>query len=104
MGRTNPTFRDFLEQYEDEWAAYRRGLRRQHKPHFDRLFERARQHADAAGYMNAADPEIAMLLSVLLAQEGEIHRLRRRIEAVESEGDSDGATRDELDAAPDDAA
>jgi hypothetical protein len=80
MGRTNPTFRDFLDSYEDDWSAYRRGLRHQHKPHFDRLFERARQHADAAGYMNATDPEIAFLVSVLLAQEIELRELRQRLD------------------------
>ena len=91
MGRTNPTFRDFLDRYEDDWSAYRRGLRRRYKPHFDRLFDRAREHADAAGYMNAADPERAFVLSVLLAQEVEIRRLRRRLDAAtESDGD-DGA-------------
>lgn len=85
MGRTNPTFRDFLDRYEDDWSAYRRGLRRQYKPDFDRLFERARRHADAAGYMNAADPEIAFLVSVLLAQEVEIRELRERLKSAESD-------------------
>ena len=79
MGRTNPTFRDFLDGYEDEWSPYRRGLRRRYKPHFDRLFERARGHADAAGYMNAADPKIAFLVSVLLAQEVELRELREQL-------------------------
>ncbi|NHN58684.1 MULTISPECIES: hypothetical protein [Halorussus] len=80
MGRTNPTFRDFLDRYEDDWTAYRRGLRRRHKPHFDRLFERARRHADAASYMNATDPEIAFLVSVVLAQEVELRELRDRVD------------------------
>jgi transposase len=84
VGRTNPTFRDFLDRYEDDWSAYRRGLRRQHKPDFDRLFERARQHADAGGYMNAADPEIAFLVSVLLAQAVELRELRERLADGES--------------------
>lgn len=82
MGRTNPTFRDFLDKYEDEWSSYRRGLRRRYKSHFDRLFERARGHADAAGYMNAADPEIAFLVSVLLAQEVELRELREELRDV----------------------
>lgn len=80
VGRTNPTFRDFLERYEDQWSAYRRGLRRQYKADFDRLFEHARQHADAAGYANATDPEVAFLVSVLLAQEVELRKLRERLD------------------------
>jgi hypothetical protein len=89
VGRTNPTFRDFLDRYEDDWSAYRRGLRRRHKPDFDRLFERARRHADAAGYMNAADPETAFLVSVLLAQEVELRELRERLDGEGSDDHRD---------------
>ena len=90
MGRTNPTFRDFLDRYEDDWSAYRRGLRRRYQSDFDRLFERARKHADAAGYMNAADPETAFLVSVLLAQEVELRELRERLDEGESDDHRDG--------------
>lgn len=75
MGRTNPTYRDFLDAYEDRWQKYRRGLRSQYQADFDRLFERAHQHADAAGYMNANDPEITVLFSMLLAHEILLHDL-----------------------------
>jgi len=86
MGRTNPTYRDFLGRLEDDWAPFRRGLRRRDQRDFDRLFERARGHADAAGYANGTDPQFAFLLSVLLAQERELRELRER---VEREGDGD---------------
>ena len=103
VGRTNPTFRDFLQRYEGEWSPYRRGLRRRYKPHFDRLFERARGHADAAGYMNAADPEIAFLVSVLLAQEVELRELREEVHELrdESHDESRDESHDELREHPD---
>ncbi|WP_459193860.1 hypothetical protein [Halosimplex sp. J119] len=85
MGRTNPTYRDFLGRLEDDWRPFRRGLRRRYQDDFDRLFERARNHADAAGYANGADPEFAFLLSVLLAQEHELRQLRERVDEDESD-------------------
>lgn len=83
MGRTNPTYRDFLDEYEQRWQKYRRGLRRQYQPEFDRLFEHARQHADAAGYMNATDPEVAVLMSMLLAHELVLADLTAALERLE---------------------
>jgi hypothetical protein len=80
MGRTNPTYRDWLRAFEERYGAYRRGLRRRDQPAFDRLFAQAADHADAAGLANDTDPEVAALLSMLLAHE-------RRI--AELEGDDD---------------
>jgi hypothetical protein len=76
MGRTNPTYRDYLQRLEDDCQPFRRGLRREYKPDFDRLFDRARTHADAAGYHNGSDPDLAVLLSILLAHEHEIQQLQ----------------------------
>ncbi|WP_123533944.1 hypothetical protein [Halosimplex salinum] len=93
MGRTNPTYRDFLRRLEDDWRSFRRGLRRRSQSDFDRLFERARDHADAAGYANGTDPEFAFLLSVLVAQERELRELRERVDAVETDrGDGGDAS------------
>lgn len=87
MGRTNPTYRDWLQRTEQRWQPFRRALRRRAKGDFDRLFERAGSHADAAGYLNAVDPEHVLLLSMLLAQEREIQQLLARVETLESRGD-----------------
>lgn len=83
MGRTNPTYRDRLRALEESWGDFRRALRAEEKAHFDRLFEHARAHADAAGYQNATDPVIPMLVSVLLAQEREVAELRERVDELE---------------------
>jgi hypothetical protein len=80
MGRTNPTLRDRLDRLERDWQPFRRALRRRHRADFDRLFERARGHADAAGQQNPPDAWRAFVLAVLLAQERELRRLRAESE------------------------
>jgi hypothetical protein len=80
MGRTNPTYRDFLDRFAEQHQSFRRGLRREYTADFDRLFDHARAHADAAGYHNATDPEVAVLLSILLAHEHELRQLRPRLD------------------------
>lgn len=93
MGRTNPTYRGFLDGYEAEFDDYRRALRRRHQADFDRLFDGARAFADAAGYANHLDRDVLVLLSMLLAHEerlreqaDEIAQLRAAVEAAD-EGD-----------------
>jgi hypothetical protein len=83
MGRTNPTLRDRLDRLEHDWRPFRRALRRRHRGDFDRLFERARGHADAAGQQNPPDVWRAFVLATLLAQERELRELR---EAIDDEG------------------
>lgn len=78
MGRTNPTFRDALRAIEDRWADFRRALRRRDQPRFDRLFEYAREHADAGGLLNHERPTLPVLVSIDLEQE-------RRLDAHEEQ-------------------
>lgn len=85
MGRTNPTYRDFLDGYEREFGDYRRALRRQHQDDFERLFAGARKFADAAGYANHRDRDALVVVSMLLAHE-EQHRDRAK-EVVELEAE-----------------
>lgn len=101
MGRTNPTYRDVIRQLEDEWSTMRRALRREYQADFDRLFDRARGYADAAGYANPPDPERAFLLSLLLAHEAEVRRLHDRIDELERDeaggADADGTAQESAD-------
>ncbi|SEH12748.1 hypothetical protein SAMN04487967_0946 [Natronorubrum sediminis] len=97
MGRTNPTYRDSLRALESEWGPMRRALRREYQLDFDRLFDRGRTFADAAGHANPMDPERAFVLSLLLAHEVEIRRLRGELEEMEeriSGSKSDGQVPD----------
>ncbi|SEN32141.1 hypothetical protein SAMN05216388_1002309 [Halorientalis persicus] len=90
MGRTNPTFRDRLERLRADWSDYRRALRRRDEPHFDRLFEHARAHADACGYLNHDSPIVPVLLSVALEQQATIAALEERVAALEAAEDDSG--------------
>ena len=82
MGRTNPTYRDQLSTIENDWRAFRRVLRRQDKPRFDRLFVYARNHADAAGNLNPADPLAPVWMAIALEQERRIAELEAQVESL----------------------
>jgi len=72
--------RDRLDRLESEWQPFRRSLRYRHQDDFDRLFERARSHADAASQQNPRDAWRAFVVGVLLAQGRELRRLREQSE------------------------
>ncbi len=76
MGRTVPTYRLHLESILDDWMDYRRALREKDREAFDRLLNKARQHASAASYSAHLDPTILAILSVLLEMEKEIENER----------------------------
>ena len=83
MGRTNPTFRDLLGQYREDWQPFRRGLRAEHKSAFDALFADAEAHADAAGHLNAREPMHPILVAMLLAQKRQLRALEDRVAELE---------------------
>jgi hypothetical protein len=84
MGRTNPTYRDALRAIEERWADFRRALRRRDQPHFDQLFEYAREHADASGLLNHQNPLVPTLFSIDLEQEARLDTHEERIEELEA--------------------
>lgn len=87
MGRTAPTYRYLIEQVFAEWGPYRRALRSVDRATFDRMVNHAREHASAGSNLADLDPTVPILLSVLLAHEAELVRLRRALEAA---GGGDG--------------
>lgn len=89
MGRTNPTYRDTLQALQNRWGDFERALRRRDQPHFERLFEYARRHADAGGYQNHDEPLFPVVLSVLLEQEKQMQQLEARLEELESASKDD---------------
>jgi predicted CopG family antitoxin len=72
MGRTVPTYRLHLESILNDWMDYRRALREKDREVFDRLLNKARQHASAASYAAHLDPTDLAFLSILLETEKEI--------------------------------
>ena len=88
MGRTAPTYRMLLERVLSEWGPYRRALRASDQATFDRMVNHAREYASAGSNLADLDPTTPILLSVLLAHEAELVRLRRALEEARSvEGD-----------------
>ncbi|WP_327051997.1 hypothetical protein [Halomicrococcus gelatinilyticus] len=85
MGRTDPTYRDVLSAMESRWSDYRRALRRGDRAAFDRLFEHARAHADAAGVQNHQRVEVTVLVSVALEQQKRLDDLEERVDHLEDD-------------------
>jgi hypothetical protein len=92
MGRTNPTYRDSIRGLEEQWQLYRRALRRDDQPHFDRLFEHGRAHADASSYLNHRLAELPLLVSILLEHERRLCELEQRLGELKSPGEATNGT------------
>lgn len=100
MGRTNPTYRDVLLAIEERWTDLRRALRRRDQPHFDQLFEYAREHAGASGVLNHHIPLLPALFSIDLEQEARLDAHEERLadlEAALAADDDEAASLDEFD-------
>ncbi len=69
MGRTVLPFSQVLEREYSEWKKFRRALRREDQEAFDRLFERAKLHVQAAAYTSHPWPLESILLSICLEHE-----------------------------------
>src|SRR5882724_1377569 len=76
MGRTVPTFVQLIQEAAEHWKKFRRALRRENQPHFDRLFTRMHCYTQAATYQANNNPMEAILLSIALDQE-------KRLDAIE---------------------
>ncbi|HLE54960.1 MAG TPA: hypothetical protein VI999_06965 [Thermoplasmata archaeon] len=94
MGRTVPTYRLHLESILNDWTDYRRALREKDREAFDRLLNKARQHASAASYAAHLDPTDLAFLSILLEIEKDLERIKdphsRTGGSSREEGNPDG--------------
>ena len=77
MGRTVPTFVQLIQQAVERWKKFRRALRREDQPHFDRLFVRVRCYTQAATYQCHDNPMEAILLSIALDQEKRLYAIEK---------------------------
>jgi hypothetical protein len=85
MGRTVPTMTQMVQAEEESWAPFRRALRAEDRPAFDRLFAAARHFAAVASYAARPVPFEAILLSMLLEAMKAIHRLEIEIAALRAD-------------------
>ncbi|MGC9445105.1 MAG: hypothetical protein ACP5E9_09310 [Candidatus Methanospirareceae archaeon] len=83
MGRTVPTYRTVLEALIKDWENFRKALRKEDREAFDRLMDKARGLASAAGYDPRTDPMESVFMSILVGLEKEIAELRSKIEELE---------------------
>jgi hypothetical protein len=80
MGRTVPTFVQLIQQAAERWKKFRRALRREDQPHFDRLFVRVRCYTQAATYQCHDNPMEAILLSIALDQEKRVYAIEKALQ------------------------
>jgi hypothetical protein len=85
LGRTAPTYRYLIDQVFAEWGAFRRALRTVDRRTYDAMLNHARERASAGSNLADLDPTTPILLSILLAHEDELVRLRRAVEALQAE-------------------
>jgi hypothetical protein len=85
MGRTVPTFVQLIQNAALHWTKFRRALRREDQPFFDRLFHRARCYTQAATYQCHDNPMEAILLSIALDQEKRVDALERALHIQKEE-------------------
>ncbi|HOE53040.1 MAG TPA: hypothetical protein PKO24_05350 [Methanomassiliicoccales archaeon] len=78
MGRTVPTYRMASESLFQSWSDFRRALPQEDRAAFDRLSDKVRMHASACTVAAFLDPLEGALLSILLEQEKELERLRKK--------------------------
>jgi hypothetical protein len=79
MGRTVLPFSQVLEREYEEWKKFRRALRREDQEAFDRLFDRARLHTQAAADLSHPWPLESILLSICLEHEKLIAELAEKL-------------------------
>jgi DNA repair ATPase RecN len=83
LGRTVPTYRTVLEGRISDWQSFRKALRKEDQLAFDRLMDKARGLASAAGYDPRLDPMESVFMSILVELEKEIAELRKKVEELE---------------------
>ncbi len=76
MGRTIPTFTNYLESELGSWSAFRRALTKEDREAFDQLFRYAKGHVAEASCATRPIPFDALVMTILLEQQKEIARLK----------------------------
>lgn len=82
MGRTIPTYREKISDWEDEYTDYYRALRHERQLAFDDLVKHVNRHSMAGGARNHHTPEFAHLVSICVGQQHEIRRLRDQVDEL----------------------
>jgi len=85
MGRTAPTYGLVVALLASAVGGpFRRARRAADRATFDAMLNHAREYASAGSNLAALDPVVPVLLSVLLAHEAELARLRRALAVAQA--------------------
>ena len=85
MEKTDLPFNQILEQEIQEWKKFRRALRKDDQQFLDRLFDKARRHAEAGVSFSRPWPFETILISILLEHEKALAELRSKLKAREGQ-------------------
>ena len=85
MGRTVLPFSQVLEREYEEWKKFRRALRKEDQEAFDRLFDRAKLHVQAAAYASHPWPMESIFLSICLEHEKLLAEILNKLKEIKSE-------------------
>jgi len=98
MGRTVLPFSQVLEREYEEWKKFRRALRKEDQEAFDRLFDRAKLHVQAAAYTSHPWPLESILLSICLEHEKLLMEILEKLKSASGDpgGDKDEAVKSEI--------
>ena len=82
MGRTVPSYRQAIEAEIKRWEGFRKALRAEDREAFDEMMNFCRLYASAGS--NATRPVLleAMLMSIVLAQQKELRKLRKELDEI----------------------
>lgn len=83
MGKTNPTYRQLVQQWVDNYDPFKRALRRQHREPFEEMMSYAFTHACPGNALNNPTPNEPILVSICLEQQRRIEELRERVDELE---------------------
>ena len=89
MGRTNSTYRNYLEEMMNKFRPFRKALREERKEYFDLLWEKAHSMASAASYMNSTNPGLPAIFSMMVGLQQQIEENNVKINEIERKIDCD---------------
>ena len=85
MGRTVPSYRHALEREIERWKGFRKGLRGKDAVAFDCMMNACRLFASAGSMATRPVLLEAMVMSILLRQEGDLMEIRERLAKLEKQ-------------------
>jgi hypothetical protein len=85
VGRTVLPIAQVIQQEREEWAKFRRVLRKEDQAAFDEIFDTARYHSAACSYASRPVPMESIFMAILLEHQKTIALLKQRIDELEKE-------------------